>query len=331
MSKKSVRTDRDLNRVTLHRIHRIFERIRSDDLPNLPTLAKELEVSKKTIYRDIEFMKDFMKLPIEFDVHRKGYRFSSEVSSFPLLKLTEGELFAIFVGEKALEQYVGTPYEKPLRNTFQKFTAGLSGELSFQWSELQNAISFKSIEVNSVDARVFQQLVIAIRQRQEITFEYRGLKDTKFKPRRVQPYELVSAEGQWYLFALDVETHAVKKFVPGRMKALHATKITFVKPKGFSAAKELKNSFGIFSGSKPTTVEILFDRFASRLIRERHWHSSQRITEMKGGRLKLSLELGGFEEVERWILSWGDHAHVLSPPELIDRIKATMTRGLKNY
>lgn len=331
MSKKSVRTDRDLNRVTLHRIHRIFERIRSDDLPNLPTLAKELEVSKKTIYRDIEFMKDFMKLPIEFDVHRRGYRFSSEVSSFPLLKLTEGELFAIFVGEKALEQYVGTPYEKPLRNTFQKFTAGLSGELSFQWSELQNAISFKSIEVNSVDARVFQQLVIAIRQRQEITFEYRGLKDTKFKPRRVQPYELVSAEGQWYLFALDVETHAVKKFVPGRMKALHATKITFVKPKDFSAAKELKNSFGIFSGSKPTTVEILFDRFASRLIRERHWHSSQRITEMKGGRLKLSLELGGFEEVERWILSWGDHAHVLSPPELIDRIKATMTRGLKNY
>ena len=133
------------------------------------------------------------------------------------------------------------------------------------------------------------------------------------------------------MFALDVETHAVKKFVPGRMKALHATKITFVKPKGFSAAKELKNSFGIFSGSKPTTVEILFDRFASRLIRERHWHSSQRITEMKGGRLKLSLELGGFEEVERWILSWGDHAHVLSPPELIDRIKATMTRGLKNY
>lgn len=331
MAKNSFRTDRDLNRVTLHRIHRIFERIRSGDLPNLPTLAKELEVSKKTIFRDIEFMKDFMKLPVEFNVHRRGYLFSSEVSNFPLLKLTEGELFAIFVGEKALEQYVGTPYEKPLRNTFRKFTAGLSGELSFQWSELQNAISFKSIEVNSVDARVFQQLVIAIRQRREITFEYQGLKDTKFKSRRAQPYELVSAEGQWYLFALDLDSREVKKFVPGRMKALHATKITFVKPKGFSAAKELKNSFGIFSGSKPTTVEILFDRFASRLIRERHWHSSQRITEIKGGRLKLSLELGSFEEVERWILSWGDHAQVLSPPALIDRIKVQIFKSLENY
>ena len=52
-------------------------------------------------------MKDLMKLPIKYDVHRLGYCFSSPVSDFPLLKLTEGELFAIFVGEKALEQYPG--------------------------------------------------------------------------------------------------------------------------------------------------------------------------------------------------------------------------------
>lgn len=331
MPKKNLRTDRDLNRVTLHRIHRIFERIRSGDFPNRPTLAKEIEVSKKTIYRDIEFMKDFMKLPIKFDVHRRGYFFSSEVSHFPLLKLTEGELFAIFVGEKALEQYVGTPYEKPLRNTFKKFTAGLSGELSFQWSELQNAISFKSIEVNSVDARVFQQLVLAIRQRREITFEYQGLKDVKFKPRRARPYELVSVENQWYLFAHDNDSQAVKKFVPGRMRNLHTTKAAFVKPSGFSAAKALENSFGVFSGNKPTQVEILFDRFAARLVRERHWHLSQQITEMKGGKLKLSLVLGGFEEIERWLLSWGERAKVVSPPELIDRLKITLAKSLRNY
>src|SRR6185437_6665519 len=152
----------------------IFERIRSGDLPNRTTLAKEIQVSKKTIFRDIEFMKDFMSLPIRFNAHRRGYEFSEPVSNFPLLKLTEGELFAIFVGEKALEHYVGTPYERQLRNTFKKFTAGLSDELSFQWSELQNAISFKNIEVNPVDVRVMQQLVLAIRRRREITFDYRG-------------------------------------------------------------------------------------------------------------------------------------------------------------
>jgi predicted DNA-binding transcriptional regulator YafY len=331
MPKENFRTGRDLNRVTLHRIHRIFERIRAGDFPNRPALAKEIQVSKKTIYRDIEFMKDFMNLPIVFNTQRRGYYFTTPVSNFPLLKLTEGELFAIFVGEKALEKYVGTPYEKQLRNTFKKFTAGLSDELSFQWSELQNAISFKSIEGSPVDVGAMQQLVLAIRQRREVTFSYRGLKNTRFEHRRVQPYELVSVDHQWYLFAFDMVSKEVKKFVPGRMKTIHTTSVSFVKPKDFSATKHLQNSFGVFSGGKTNTIQILFDRFASRLIRERHWHPSQRITEHKGGKLELSLVLGGFEEIERWLLSWGDRARVISPPELINRLKATMSKCLAQY
>src|SRR5688500_4969042 len=118
MGQKSFRTDRDLNRVTLHRCHRIFERIRTGDYPNRKALAEEIEVAEKTIQRDIEFMRDMMNLPIAYDPHRYGYYFDQPVGNFPLLKLTEGELFAILVGEKALEQYIGTPFEKPLRNTF---------------------------------------------------------------------------------------------------------------------------------------------------------------------------------------------------------------------
>ena len=248
-----------------------------------------------------------------------------------MLKLTEGELFAIFVGEKALEQYVGTPFEQSLRTTFKKFTAGLSGELSFQWSELQNAISFKSIEVNPVDVRLMQNLILSIRKRCEIHFDYRGLKDECFQRRRVRPYELVCGDHQWYLFALDVECNDIRRFVPGRMKNLCSTDSTFVKPRDFSASKHLQNSFGIFSGGKPVTIQIAFDRFASQLVRERQWHSSQRITEHQDGTLELCFTLGGFEEIERWILSWGEHARVMAPPELIARLKTTMKKNLAQY
>jgi len=276
-------------------------------------------------------MQIFLDLPIEYDPHKYGYAFTSPVSNFPLLKLTEGELFSIFVGEKALEQYVGTPYEKPLRNTFKKFTAGLSDELSFQWTELQNAISFKSIEVNTVDVNLMQHIVLAIRKRSEITFDYRGLKDTHFDQRQVQPYEMVSVNHQWYLFALDIKASKVKTFVPGRMKNLRTTEKKFVKPKDFSAAKELQNSFGVFSGGKPTEIQILFNRFTAQLVRERHWHPSQKITERKDGKLELTLTLGSFEEIERWLLSWGEHAKVIGPPELISRLKATINKCLAQY
>lgn len=215
--------------------------------------------------------------------------------------------------------------------TFKKFTAGLSDELSFQWSELKNAISFKSIEVNPVDVRVMQKLVLAVRQRREVIFDYRGLMNIRFKRRRVQPYELVSVDHQWYVFAFDLASQEVKKFVPGRMRSVRPTGTSFVKPKDFSALKHLQDSFGVFSGGKPKTIRVRFDRFASQLIREKHWHISQQVTELKGGKLELSLVLGGFEEIERWLLSWGEHAQVITPPELVERLKGTMCKSLAHY
>lgn len=331
MAKKSVRTDRDLNRVTLHRIHRIFERIRTGSFPNRRRLALEIETSEKTIFRDIQFMQEFMNLPIAYDPLRYGYYFTEEVGSFPLLKLAEGELFAIFVAEKALEQYVGTPFEQPLRNTFQKFTAGLSGELSFQWSELQEAVSFRSIDVNPLDAKILQELMLAIRQRREITFDYKKPEEAKYKRRHAQPYELVSHDRQWYLITFDLDRNALRTFMPCRMRKLSVTSKVFVKPQGFSAAKHLQNSFGIFSGGIPKTVRIEFDRFAAQLIRERQWHPSQRIQERNGGRLELSLALGSFEEVQRWILSWGFHARVLEPSELIASVKEAISKVQQHY
>ena len=34
------------------------------------------------------------------------------------------------------------------------------------------------------------------------------------------------------------------------------------------------------------------------------------------------MELGGLEEIERWVLSWGSHVRVLQPQKLADKVKA---------
>jgi proteasome accessory factor B len=331
MAKKSSRTDRDLNRATLHRIHRIFERIRAGDYPNKTDLAGEIEVNARTIQRDIDFMRDFMDIPIDYDPHKYGYFFSQPVGSFPLLKLTEGELFGIFVAEKALEQYVGTPFEQPLRNTFKKFTAGLNDALSIHWSELQHAISFKSTEVNPISARLFEQLALAVRQRKKVRFDYKNLNAAEFKNRYVCPYELGCVNRQWYLFSFDLERAAIRTFALSRMKDLKVEQETFTKPKEFSVAKHLENSFGVFSGGDPKELIIIFDSFAAQLVREQLWHPSQKIRELPEDTLELSLSLGNFEEVERWLLSWSDHAKVISPPELVDRLKMALRKSLDQY
>src|SRR5947207_15961351 len=104
---------------------RIHQSIQSGKFPNASTLARELEVSTKSIHRDIEFMRDRLDLPLEYDPRRNGYDYAQEVSSFPRLQITEGELFALLVAEKALRQYRGMTLERPLMSAFRKMAAPL--------------------------------------------------------------------------------------------------------------------------------------------------------------------------------------------------------------
>jgi len=76
---------------------------------------------------------------------------------------------------------------------------------------------------------------------------------------------------------------------------------------------------------------LQFDAFAARLVGERTWHESQRIRQAKDGSAILNLDLGGLQEIERWVLSWGSHVRVLQPKELIERVRDEARAIAKAY
>ena len=96
------------SRPPLQRMLRIHRALQSGKYPNAPTLAQDLEVSAKSVHRDLEFMRDRMDLPVEWDIHRRGFYYTQKVDSFPGFQITQGELVALVVAEKALQQYRGT-------------------------------------------------------------------------------------------------------------------------------------------------------------------------------------------------------------------------------
>ena len=93
-----------LSRPPLARMIRIHERLKGDRFPNSTQLALDLEEATKTVQRDIEFMRDRLDLPIEFDFRRNGFHYTEPVENFPTVQVTEQELIALFVAEKALAQ-----------------------------------------------------------------------------------------------------------------------------------------------------------------------------------------------------------------------------------
>jgi predicted DNA-binding transcriptional regulator YafY len=309
------------SRPPLARMLQLHQQLQAGRFPNCRKLAEELEVSSKTIQRDIEFMRDRLGLPIEYDQFHFGFYYTQPVTSFPSIEVSEGEIVALFIAQKALAQYRGTSFEKPLKAAFQKIADGLQEKVAFQWDELESSISFRGIGTTAADLTLFESVSTAVLKSQEITFEYRKLSSPGYEPRRVQPYHLGCVDQQWYLFAFDLARKQLRTFVLPRMRKVQNMRVSFERPADFSIGKHLSESMGVFTAKGRQKVRVWFDEFAARLVSERQWHASQRIRTAGNGAIELTLELASLEEVERWVLSWGAHARVLDPPELKERVR----------
>ena len=310
------------------RMLQIHETLQTGEPTNCNRLAGALEVSARTVQRDIDFMRDQLGLPIEYEPTARAFRYTREVMQFPTMKISEGELVALSVARQALTQYHGTPFEKPLRDAFEKLTAGLRDQIQFAWSSnLSESISFRAVGQGVGDLNIFETASEAVLSREELIFEYRKLASDRSEQRCVQPLHLACIDNQWYLFGFDLDrSGSVRTFALTRMQQLRNTGRTFVRPRHFSLDEHLADSFGVFSSPEPVQVRLRFDAFAGRLISERTWHASQQIEGTPEGGLELTMHVGISPEVERWILGWGDHVEVAEPPELRDTIRRTAAR-----
>lgn len=304
----------------------IHERIAAGQWPNCSTLARELEVATKTVLRDLEFMRDRLQLPLEYDPLRHGYRYTAEVSQFPTVTISEGELVALLVARKAIEQYRGSAFEAPLAAAFSKLVAQLPQNVSLHLGDARAAISFRPFGPAVADLEQFRRISSAVLRSVELEFEYRKLSGDAPEPRRLRPYHLACVNNQWYLIGHDLERAALRTFVVPRMSQVRATKRAFVRPADFSLENYLGGSFGIMAGEGDHRVRVRFDAVGSRLVRERFWHASQSLTERRDGTVELALRLNGLDEVEKWILGWGEHAEAIAPAALRRRIAKVAAR-----
>lgn len=316
------------SRPPLERMLRIHQAIQSGGFPNATRLARELEVSTKSIHRDLEFMRDRLELPLEFDPRHNGYRYTEEVSGFPTLQITEGELFALLVAEKALQQYRGTTFEKPLLSAFKKMAASLPDTVSLNLAEWEQTISFRTTAEPLLNLEHFDILARATANRQQLELRYRkpGKKDTEL--RLVDPYHLANINGEWFLFAYCHLRKDIRTFAPARMQEVRPTGRSFVRPQRFSLEKRLRDSFGVVSGQGDHDVLIRFDELVADYIREKRWHPSQQLRELSNGGVELRLRLSSLAEVQRWVLGWGGHAVVVRPAQLRQMVRESARRLL---
>jgi predicted DNA-binding transcriptional regulator YafY len=311
-------------RPMLSRIYFIDRKIASGDYPSTRQLAEEYEVGTATISRDIEFLRDRIGAPIEYDSHRRGYYYVDKNYRLPAAFSRPEDLLALGMVKNLITLYRDTPLYSASNELLNSLYApvAVNGGPGKPWYE--DRVVVPPVAAAPVSTVVWDTITAGLRENRIVTFEYLGLNDEDYTSRRVRPYQLLFDNGLWFLYGYAEERRAVRVFSLPRIKNPVLTENFFKLPADFDYRKNNGDSrFGIFAGRKKQQYRIALYEEAVSWAADRQWAADQRI-ETKAGRCTLSFSSVQFNKVLEWVLSQGCAAKPLEPKELVDAWKDTV-------
>lgn len=315
------------------RITLIDSLVRRKTYPNIAVISEKTEVSKRTIERDIEALRDYFNAPIEYDHFKKGYYYTKDFN-LPRVKLSEGEALALICSQQLFSQYKGTPFADSLQGAIEKLYSMLPETISLDLNTISRQISFDVAPPRGEEdklALIYKQMTKAISGKSSVLLEYYAAYTGETTTRTVDPYHLRHHQGAWYLIGYCHLRETNRVFALDRIITCQITDNKFERPEGFSTEKYLEHSLGIEVGQDATDVTIYFDSYVARFLREMNLHSSQQIEDQDDGGIIMRMHLSGLGEVKRWVLSFGNRARVLEPDELRQEIIKELRGALATY
>ncbi|NLE68282.1 MAG: WYL domain-containing protein [Lentisphaerae bacterium] len=295
----------------------IHQTVLAGTYPTAGRLARDIEVSERTILRDVAYMRDMLGAPLEYHRARRGYYYSRPGYAVPSVTVSEGELLSLMVACRALKQYEGTRYEADLRRAFAKIQALLPDPVSLHIGELAGTMSFAQTAPRPADAEQYRQLFRAVSEHRQIRVRYRSLGRSAAAERTLDPYHMACVDGAWYVIAYCHSRCAVRMFVPERMSQLRETGLSFAVPADFKYETYMAGAFQVLRGAGRQAVRLRFEGPLARYVAERRWHSTQVIRQTPdGSRCDVALTVGHLGEVAAWVQSFGGACRVLAPVAL---------------
>jgi predicted DNA-binding transcriptional regulator YafY len=304
--------------------------VRKNRFPNASTLARQFECSAKTAQRSIEFFRNRMEAPLEYDPARKGFTYSNPAYELPVLRLNEKELLSLLISKKLLSDAAAGPLSEDLDHIVARLGAILSENLPTKIKP-DKAFSFRSIEVSPTNPALFSHISNALLTSRLLTFSYYSPVRHSSTTRTVEPHHLINYMGTWHLIALCRMRQNWRDFLLSRISDCCLAGEEFP-PRPESQWKPfLTDTFGIFQNPKSFPVVLRFSPVRSRCVRGQVWHPDQIAAELPDGSLQLTIPVSHNAEIMMEILKHGAHVQVLTPKRLRDKVRAEVEKMRNNY
>ena len=320
---------------------------RGEGMPLLD-LATELEVTDRTVQRDLELLRD-LGFPISFETDEFGKRFWRMPHDFfktgPLL-LTLTEAISLHLAKDLFQPLTGTLFAEGLDAVVAKIHAILPKAALSHFAGLEEAIHvrpFGSVDYSS-KSPLLEKLFVAARSSRTVEIHYKSLWRKKEYVTQFDPYGIVIFEDNLFVIGHSHRAEAIRVFKVARIGEVRETADQFERPANFKLEEAFRHSFGIMqSDSELLEIAVRFDGAMAALVEEREWHQSQELKWMANGDLLFDFQpeepealiatfkLSNVIEFKRWILSFGEHAEVLRPESLRNEICDELSKAVQRY
>jgi len=311
------------------RVHDVIRLIEARHGITVGELAEETGVDRRTIHRDLSAIHEAgYPLVSEWQEGEKVYRFLTRFKDVPPINFTLQELMTLHFLRSQLDILSGTPFQDDLDTIFGKVRSVLPPRYAAHLERIAR-VSLPLLQGRRDYSRVAEPLRLireALLYQYRVTLTYHSGGHAEPAAYQVDPYTMLYYKGGLYLMGYAHNRRALRTFAVERIERVEMGKERFEIPADFAPEEHLQRAFGIVD-EEAMEVRVRFSPAVAHTIRERVWHPSQTIVDEADGGVLLSFTAGGTMEIVSWLLSYGRHVEVLSPPGLrkeVQRIVAEM-------
>ena len=320
------------------RFYKIEMLIRSRGSVPFTDLMDELGVSRATLKRDLEYLRERLDAPIVYDRFANGYSMRPEARDsrqvrheLPGVWFNEREIHALLTMHQLIEGLdEGGVLARHLQPLLEKLH-GMLGASDADASELMKRVKILSAARRPVAGRHFELIGSAITQRRRIQMQYYVRSRREETARSVSPQRLVYWRNTWYLDAWCHTSDALRRFALDavRSAAMLEQRAKDVAVKQIEAA--LDAGYGAFSGGRVKWATLQFAAEAAQWVQHEQWHPKQQGTLHPDGSLTLRVPYTDATELAMDILRHGEQVRVVAPAALVGRVAAQVMATARVY
>lgn len=305
--------------------------VRRQRYPNAAKLATQFEINDKTAQRSIEYFRDRLIAPLEYDFFKKGYYYTDPDFRLPVSRISEEELLALLISRKLITEASAGSLADELEQISRRLNSLLAANLPGR-AHPEEAFSFRWKNITPIDSQTFKLVTTALLHGKILSFTYKSPAAAKSEVNRpVEPHHLVNYMGNWHLIAYCHLRGDWRDFLLSRMTLCQIHESNFELRQKEEWQPFLQDTFGIYQNKEKFNVVLRFTAARSRWIKEEMWHQDQKDRQDEVGSLIRTIPAAHESEIMMEILKHGSQVEVLEPEWLREKMAAELRAAAQIY